>query len=157
MKNCVSGVRKMWEFIRQGGSNERHFWVALWNVDPMFMELDPYYSTLKSRYHGLCCISLQPKGNAIQDNWIAPMKIIFATSGVMTEFLPLRDDLQDTSGSRVKDWPAAPSPVQIATAASVSAHSKLLPQVHKCILPAAQYYKEHNLFLWCTVIFFKVP
>lgn len=82
------------------------------------------------------------------------MKNIFATSGVMTVFLPLRDDLQDTSGSRVKDRPVAPSQVQIATAASVSAHSKLLPQIHKCILPAAQNYEEHNLLLWCAVISF---
>lgn len=54
---------------------------------------------------------------------------ISALSGVFTEYLPLCDHLQDTSGSRVKDQPAAPSPVQISTAAPPSIHGKLLPPV----------------------------
>lgn len=49
---------------------------------------------------------------------------------------------QDTSGSRAKDQPAAPSPVQISTAAPASAHGKLLLSAHICIVPAAQDYRN---------------
>lgn len=54
---------------------------------------------------------------------------MLATSGVITEFLLLCIDVQDTSGSRLKDRPAAPSPVQITTAAPASAQGELLPPV----------------------------
>lgn len=53
--------------------------------------------------------------------------------------------LQDTSGSRAKDPPAAPSPVQISTSAQAAAHGELLPPVHMCnALPAAPHYKKNT-------------
>lgn len=83
------------------------------------------------------------------------MEMQYKSADAITEFLPLCVDLQDTSGSRAKDRPAAPSPVHISTATPASAHGKLLSPVHRCIPPSSSGLQRTPFLMMVLSMFYN--
>uniref|UniRef100_A0AAQ4P4D7 peptidylprolyl isomerase n=1 Tax=Gasterosteus aculeatus aculeatus TaxID=481459 RepID=A0AAQ4P4D7_GASAC len=116
--------------------------------------------TLSSGPGRPCEPPLRAKSNSLSDQLANPdatkAKLISRMAKMGQPMLPFLtgganqpessdSELEDTSGSRAKDPPAAPSPVQISTSAQAAAHGELLPPVHMCnALPAAPHYKKNT-------------